>query len=100
MCVLCKFYGQHRFHKYEVLGKTANQYCATVTEKLDKIEKMANELDAAAKGLWEAEQQVGNSARKTQDVLEKHFDGKLLLDVHELLHAVNWTSIAPCSNIL
>lgn len=76
MCVLCKFYGQHRFHKYEVLGKTANQYCASLTEKLDKVEKMANELDAAAKGLWEAEQQVGNTARKTQVVLEKHFEGK------------------------
>lgn len=76
MCVLCKFYGQHRFHKYEILGKTASQYCSTVTEKLDKIEKMANELDAAAKMLWEAEEQVCNSAHKTQDVLEKHFEGK------------------------
>lgn len=74
MCVLCKFYGQHRFHKYEMLGKTANQYCASVMEKLDKVEKMAGELDAAAKALWEAEQQVNISARKTQEVLEKHFE--------------------------
>ena len=36
MCVLCKFYNQHRFHKYDLMLKVATNYSNSVTESLAK----------------------------------------------------------------
>ena len=78
MCVLCKFYGQHRFHKCELLSKVASKYCSSVSEKLCKLEEVEKDLDAAAQALSQSVEEIDSSARKAQERLEKHFTGKSL----------------------
>lgn len=76
MCVLCKFYGQHRFHKFELLSKVASKYCSSVSEKLSKLEEVEKDLDAAAQALSLSVEEINSSAKKAQERLEKHFVGK------------------------
>ena len=78
MCVLCKFYGQHRFHKCELLSKVASKYCSSVSEKLSKLEEVEKDLDAAAQALSQSVEEIDSSARKAQERLEKHFTGESL----------------------
>ena len=78
MCVLCKFYNQHRFHKFELMSKVASKYSSSVLEKLAELEQMEKELDTAAQYLYSAVSEINNSARKVQEKLEKHFTGKWL----------------------
>lgn len=76
MCVLCKFYNQHRFHKFELMSKVASKYNSTVLEKLDQLEQLEKELDSYARLLYETVTDINSSARKVQERLEKHFTGK------------------------
>ena len=76
MCVLCKFYGQHRFHKCELLSKVASKYCSSVSEKLRKLEGAEKDLDASAQLLSQSVEEIDSSARKAQERLERHFAGE------------------------
>ena len=76
MCVLCKFYNQHRFHKFELMSKVASKYHSSVQEKLKQLEQAEKELGAAAESLHAAVGEINTSARKVQERLEKHFQGE------------------------
>jgi len=75
MCVLCKFYNQHRLHKFELLSKVASRYTASVSEKLSELNLMEGDLDKASKELYASVSDINNSAKKVQERLEKHFSG-------------------------
>ena len=75
MCVLCKFYGQHRFHRYELMSKVASRYCSQVSEKAGKLDCMEKEMDALALSMAQSVEEIDSSARKAQDRLERHFTG-------------------------
>lgn len=77
MCVLCKFYNQHRFHKFELMSKVASKYNSSVSEKLNRLEQLEKELDSSAQSLYVAVSDINSSARKVQERLEKHFTGSL-----------------------
>ena len=79
MCVLCKFYNQHRLHKFELLSKVASHYTASVSEKLSELNQMERELDKASRDLYASVSDINNSAKKVQERLEKHFAGIDLL---------------------
>ena len=76
MCVLCKFYGQHRFHKCELLSKVASKYCSSVSEKLRRLEEAEKDLDASAQLLSQSVEEIDSCARKAQERLERHFAGE------------------------
>ena len=76
MCVLCKFYNQHRFHRYELMTKVASKYTSSVSEKLAKLEQMDRQLDGEAQKLYCMVDEVNGSARKAQEKLERHFAGQ------------------------
>ena len=76
MCVLCKFYNQHRFHKFDLMSKVASKYCTSVSEKMSELDKMEKELDAASQALYISVEEINSSARKAQDRLERHFAGE------------------------
>ena len=48
MCVLCKFYGQHRFHSYQLLSNVAAAYKTTLTKKLSQVDDMEKILSEVA----------------------------------------------------
>ena len=75
MCVLCKFYNQHKFHKFELMSKVAVQYNAEIQKNLERLNQLEKELDEAAKSLYSAVSEINTSATKIQDRLEKHFTG-------------------------
>ena len=77
MCVLCKFYNQHRFHKFELLSKVASKYTGSVSEKQVELEKMEKDLEKASHALYTSVSDINNSAKKVQERLEKHFAGKI-----------------------
>ena len=76
MCVLCKFYNQHRFHKFELMSKVASQYSSSLQERLKQLEQLEKELDTTAKSLYNTVSDINTSARKVQERLERHFTGK------------------------
>lgn len=79
MCVLCKFYNQHRFHKFELMTKVAAKYTASVSENLAKLEELEKEQDKASKALYAAVTEINDGARKVQERLERHFTGEKVL---------------------
>ena len=79
MCVLCKFYGHHRFHNYQLLNNSANTYRASLEKKLSKVEKLEASLSKAAQRLADMRQDVKSKAMLAQDNLERNFDGRLKL---------------------
>lgn len=79
MCVLCKFYNQHRFHKFEMMSKAASLYSSSVAEKLAKLEELEKELEEASQSLYQGVEQIDSSAKKVQERLEKHFNGMSLI---------------------
>ena len=85
MCVLCKFYNQHRFHKFELMSKVASKYSSSISEKLAQLDQLEKDLDTAAQSLYSSVDEIKNSADKLQDRLEKHFSGsKSLLLLKDL----------------
>ena len=78
MCVLCKFYNQHRFHKFDLMLKVAMNYSNSVTERLSKLDKLEKELGEAAQRLSDSVEEINSNARKAQERLERHFAGKHL----------------------
>ena len=76
MCVLCKFYNQHRFHKFDLMSKVAAKYCSSVAEKLVKLDQIEKELDTAAKKMFNMVEEINSNARKAQEKLERHFNGE------------------------
>lgn len=79
MCVLCKFYNQHRFHKFELLSKVASKYAGSISEKLVELEQLEKELETASQSLYGSVSDINNSAKKVQERLEKHFAGEYQL---------------------
>lgn len=75
MCVLCKFYNQHKFHKFELMSKVATRYNISLLEKLKQLDQMEKELDASAQTLYLAVSEINTSAVRIQERLEKHFAG-------------------------
>lgn len=75
MCVLCKFYNQHRLHKFDLLSKVASKYTASVAEKLVELKQIEKDLGKASKDLYDSVSDINNSAKKVQERLEKHFAG-------------------------
>ena len=78
MCVLCKFYNQHRFHKYDLMLKVATNYSNSVTERLKQLENLERELGETAQLLSDSVEEINSSARKAQERLERHFTGKMV----------------------
>lgn len=76
MCVLCKFYNQHKFHKFELMSKVASKYNTYVSEKLKQLEQLEKDFDGSAQSLYAAVSQINQSATKIQERLEKHFTGR------------------------
>ena len=79
MCVLCKFYNQHRCHKYDLMLKVATNYSNLVTERLNQLENLEKELAETAHLLSDSVEEINSSARKAQERLERHFSGKIIL---------------------
>ena len=75
MCVLCKFYNQHRCHKYDLMLKVATKYSNLVTERLKQLENLERELGETAQLLSDSVEEINSSARKAQERLERHFTG-------------------------
>ena len=69
MCVLCKFYNQHRFHKFDLMSKVAAKYCSSVAEKLVKLDQIEKELDTAAKKMFNMVEEINSNARKDERYL-------------------------------
>ena len=76
MCVLCKFYNQHRFHKFDLMSKVATKYCSSVSENLAKLDKIEKDLDSAARAMFNLVEEINSNARKAQERLERHFNGE------------------------
>ena len=79
MCVLCKFYGQHRFHSYQLLSNVAATYKTTLTKKLSEVEQIENVLSEVAMSQAETVLEIRNKAMEAQDKLEKQFAGKTII---------------------
>lgn len=75
MCVLCKFYGQHKFHNYQLLNNSATSYRMTLAKRLAEIEKLETELGEAVQTQQEMMEKVRQRAMDAQDKLEVHFSG-------------------------
>ena len=76
MCVLCKFYNQHRFHKFDLMSKVATKYCSSVSDNLTKLDRIEKDLDSAAKAMFNLVEEINSNARKAQERLERHFNGE------------------------
>lgn len=93
MCVLCKFYGQHRFHSYQLLSNVAATYKTTLTKKLSEVEQIENVLSEVAMSQAETVLEIRNKAMEAQDKLEKQFAGKtifnIIMNIHEHTQTTN-----------
>ena len=76
MCVLCKFYGQHRFHSYQLLSNVAAAYKTTLTKKLSQVDDMEKILSEVALSQADTVVEIRNKAMEAQDKLEKQFAGE------------------------
>lgn len=76
MCVLCKFYGQHRFHSYQLLSNVAATYKNTLSKKLSEVEQIERVLGEVAITQSDTVLEIRNKAMEAQDRLEKQFAGK------------------------
>ncbi len=75
MCVLCKFYGHHKFHNYQLLNNSSSAYKTLLTKKLVQIEKIEASLSKAARGLTDRKREIKDKAVEAQEKLERNFDG-------------------------
>ena len=82
MCVLCKFYNQHRFHKFDLMLKVATNYSNSVTERLSKLDQLERELGETAHILSNSVDEINSNARRAQERLERHFIGELVTQYH------------------
>ena len=80
MCVLCKFYGQHRFHSYELLNQAANRYVVHLSEQIHKANNIDKVVMATMKEAAYSSEHVVESALKCEEQLERHF-GELKRDL-------------------
>ena len=76
MCVLCKFYGHHKFHNYQLLNNSASTYRNSLSTKLSDVDKLEKELNTVAQALALAEEEIKQKATEAQENLEKNFEGK------------------------
>ena len=81
MCVLCKFYGHHKFHNYQLLNNSSSAYKTSLTKKLAQIETIEASLSRAAKGLTDAKCEIRDKAIESQEKLERSFEG--IKDFHQ-----------------
>lgn len=84
MCVLCKFYGEHKFHNYQLLNNSASAYRNTLSMKLTEINKMEERLSQVAQTQSNLKEDIRNKAMEAQEKLEKHFAG-----MHALMYKIN-----------
>lgn len=75
MCVLCKFYGHHKFHNYQLLNNSSTAYQKSLTEKLAQAEKIESSLSRAAQNLTNSKRQIKTRAIEAQEKLERSFEG-------------------------
>ena len=80
MCVLCKFYGQHRFHNFQLLNNAAASYRTAIIDKSTQLNKLESQLSRDAELQAEIVEEIRNKAMEAQDKLEKHFAGELVLE--------------------
>jgi hypothetical protein len=73
MCVLCKFYGQHKFHTYQLLNNSATTYRNTLQAKLAQIEEAEKSIQQAAMKQSELMSEIKRRAIESQEKLEKYF---------------------------
>lgn len=86
MCVLCKFYGQHKFHNYQLLNNSASAYRNALTLKLAEISKVEERLSLVAQTQSSLKDDIRNKAMEAQAKLEKHFAGITAHRKYLLLH--------------
>lgn len=80
MCVLCKFYGQHRFHNYQLLSNVATNYRSALSKKLEDVEAIEAYYGKVATAQSEIVMDIRNKAIEAQDKLEKQFAGKVCVN--------------------
>lgn len=78
MCVLCKFYGHHKFHNYQLLNNSSSNYRTSLTQKLSQLEKIEASLYRAAQNLTDSKQEIKKKANEAQEKLERSFEGTLM----------------------
>ena len=66
-------------HRFDLMTKVASKYTTSVTDKLSKLERMEQDLNTAAVSLAQTVDEVNNSARKAQERLERHCNGKKVM---------------------
>ena len=76
MCVLCKFYGQHRFHNFQLLNNAATSYRTALIDKSAQLDKLEAQLSRDAEVHTDILEEIRNKAMEAQDKLEKHFAGE------------------------
>lgn len=75
MCVLCKFYGHHKFHNYQLLNNSSAAYKESLVQKLTEAEKIEESLSRAAQNLTNTKRQIKSRAIEAQERLERSFEG-------------------------
>ena len=73
MCVLCKFYGQHRFHSYELLNQAAVKYSVRLSENTSRLQELDKAVNMAIQELVVAEKRIMESARHCEERLDRYF---------------------------
>ena len=73
MCVLCKFYGQHRFHSFELLNQAAGKYGVRLSEETSRLQELDKAVKVAIEELVMTEKNIVESARHCEERLERHF---------------------------
>lgn len=75
MCVLCKFYGQHKFHTYQLLNNSAASYRTLLSTKLAQVEQMEADIHDVAQQQSKVMSEIRKKAKDSQEKLEKFFAG-------------------------
>lgn len=73
MCVLCKFYGQHRFHSFELLNQAAVKYAVRLSENTSRLQELDKAVKVAIEELVMAEKCIMESAHHCEERLERYF---------------------------
>ena len=78
MCVLCKFYGQHKFHTYQLLNNSAAAYRNVLSSKLAQVIQIENDMQEVAQEQSKMVSEIRKKAKDSQEKLEKFFSGKFM----------------------
>ena len=88
MCVLCKFYGHHKFHNYQLLNNSSSAYRTSLGQKLAQLEKVEVSLMRAAQNLTNSRQEIKKRAMESQDKLERSFEGIIIISSGDFLNSI------------